>query len=371
MYILAVYSFIIILFFISYVSKNKLIRFLYYLIVGSLLFLVLSLRKVVYDVGHLKTDLDDYLFYWNSIDINNLYNAIFFNNQSWKGDYFFYFYSWIIKVIYNNYFFFLGFTGVIGIFLFWYSSIKILNLFQITKYMNIYRNINLIFTIYSMSIASFYFLYANVLRQGLAISLWTFSMYLLFKEKYVLSFFIVLLSLFIHKSIVLVAGIMYGYYFWKKTKYKFFFIVVMCFIIILLLFVAISSNFIVFFYKIIWYLKHMTEYYIKDIIQIVLIDIIGIYLYFNISSKYIFINTIKFLFLILSVFITLGYFFMPEAMKRFMMYDIVVILYMFSFYIISLLRDRKYFIFCVMNMIIFTYGFFVVTYPSVTLMFQY
>jgi len=371
MYILAVYSFIIVLFFISYASKNKLIRFLYYLIVGSLLFLILSLRKVVYDVEDLKTDLDDYLFYWDSIDINSLYNGIFFNNQSWKGDYLFYFYSWVVKVICNNYSFFLGLTGVIGIFLFWYSSIKILNLFQVSKYANIHKNINLIFTIYSMSIASFYFLYANVLRQGLAISLWTFSMYLLFKKKYVLSFFIVLLSLFVHKSIVLVAGIMYGYYFWKKTKYKFFFLMVICFIVILLLFIAISSNFIVFFYKIAWYLKHMTEYYMKDIIQIILIDIIGIYLYFNISSRYIFIKTINFLFLTLSVFITLGYFFIPEAIKRFMIYDIIILLYMLLFYIISLLRNKKYFIFYTINIVMFTYGFFVVTYPSVTLMFQY
>ncbi len=171
----------------SFLFKKKYIKYLNFqiLIYIILMTFFISLRDLT---GSDTIIYIEYFHYYD--DFSSVYDSYF----SWKGDYFFFFLGWFIKLFTSSEFIYIFVLDFIGIFLLAFGF------YRLSKLSFLNNNLFFIIMFFVFSTSSFIFLYGNVIRQGIAISLIIVSLsYFLDKRKF-LGIIYFLLAIFTHKS---------------------------------------------------------------------------------------------------------------------------------------------------------------------------
>lgn len=166
--------------------KNKLFQYFQVFIYIFIVVLFIALRNII--PGSDTATYIEYFHYYDGFD--TIFNSYF----SWKGDFFFFFLGWFIKLFTKSDFIYIFLLDFMAIYLLFFAYYRILNTFSINK--NTFSI--LIFFVFITS--SFIFLYANVIRQGLAISIILLSISYLIEKRTKIGIFYFILAIFTHKS---------------------------------------------------------------------------------------------------------------------------------------------------------------------------
>jgi len=213
-----IYSFeVFILFLLSYYSvliKNK---YLTYIVIFVLLILTSSFYGfrdiIIYNQDGFTTDTYRYALIWFK-EITTIQD-IFYGTSSWKADYLFFTIPYIVNFISSNPNIYLFTNAFISFGLLFYAYYKIING---KKYYYLFPFVVFLILACSTTVAN----YANLLRQGLAISLVLMSIAFMLENKIKYGYLFFILALFSHKSVI-VFFIIYFFVFHTKIKLKYYF----------------------------------------------------------------------------------------------------------------------------------------------------
>jgi len=311
--------------------------------INLFLFLLLfSLR----DIGDIKNDLDDYLTFFDSINRESLLDSLLFNVMSYKGDYIFYFFAWIFKKIYNNFNFYLGAQFLVSYLLFLYGYINILNFYQLQNFAKVKNKyIYLILLLVWTGTASFYFMFGNVLRQGLSIALFIIAIYMFLSNRMFWFYLYSLLSFFSHKSILLLILLVMIYHYYRKYSKKLF-ITFTLFFTFILFFIFTYFNIWGFFSKVVWYLDHMRHIPLSHLFQVSIMVMLSMFIMTIIKNKYIYIpvnfEVLWYLYIVVGIIIIFSFYFTPELSQRFMLNYFTLQFILFSLFVINLFRNANF-----------------------------
>lgn len=208
--ILAVLYGLLLLLVISSFLKNKdtiIVSLFSYVFIAVYLSFTLSSRNVF--------EIHDAVVYMGYFDEYSDFNSIFTGSYSWKGDYFFFFLGYLFKLFSKDSEMYMRTFYFFNAFFYFVVSALILWKCRVSNY--------IFFMLFVCVSSSFFFLYGNVVRQGLAFSLFLSLIFLLSCRT--LSFKIFIIPLVIvaaalsHKAIlVLIAPIFFIRFFRKIPK---------------------------------------------------------------------------------------------------------------------------------------------------------
>lgn len=183
-------SFCIILAFLTYSSSNSQLAKTYEFL--GFVFIVLYF-SIFFGFKFVQPYTDAYYYLKYFQDISEL-SDVFLGSSSWKGDYLFFFLAYLggkFEFFLGNYSYFIPIS---------FLSILLCTISIWTLSSPSSRMVVLVFFI---STSTFVALYGNLLRQGLALSLFIFSLVFLVEKKLKTAFFIFMLSVFVHKSVLI------------------------------------------------------------------------------------------------------------------------------------------------------------------------
>lgn len=204
--------------------QSKVISLSLYLLLATYFALVLASRNVY--------AIDDAVVYMSYFKEYSDFSSIFTGSYSWKGDYFFFFLGYLFKLFSKDPVLYIKTFYFVNTLCFFVLSATIISRCKTHNYL-----FNFVFIVVS---SSFFFLYGNVIRQGLAFNLFLLFLLIYSSPRYYLKFIwliiITILAFLSHKAIVvLFLPVLFIRFFSKFPKPKF---------IIVVLFIGVSvSNF--------------------------------------------------------------------------------------------------------------------------------
>lgn len=309
--------------------------------------IVIGLRDVYYG-----SDTPTYVNYFNEYTtLSNL-----FEKFQYKGDYLFFMIGWFVKqiTIYPEvYIFFLSFLSIV---IFYLSYLKL-----IKNYICQYKNILLYSSFFTSTIL---LIYANVIRQGLSISLIVLSIYLFSMKKFKSAFFILLCASFIHKAAFLffiILPIVFIYNISIK-KLLFFSVISLIFMKFNLLAIIIPEDFFIIGSILSGYAN--TNFNVDNLsLKIIVLSISLIYFYLvTTKNKEYYFNKLFKIYLFLYSFIVISYPF-GKFCERLILYDSILLPILF-FMTIKIFKQKMLMLFFYL-IISSLYGIYVINHPSI------
>ena len=190
-------------------TDAKLVSVMTYIIV-ALYFSVLLSNRDVYSIN----DAVIYMEYFNEYSD---FSSIFTGSYAWKGDYFFFFLGYLFKLFSNDSELYIRTFYFFNTLFYFVLSALLLNRVKVYNY--------LFFVVFVIVSSSFFFLYGNVIRQGLAFNL--FLMFILVYSsnhgylRFIIAPLILIAAIFSHKAIIVLIIPVYIVNYmgrWSKTK---------------------------------------------------------------------------------------------------------------------------------------------------------
>jgi len=187
---------ILILFLLSYLSimiKNKSLTFIimfYGLIIVSFFY---GFREIViYNPQGFTTDSFRYMNWFYEI---KTIDDVFYGSSSWKADYFFFLIAYVVHNFTNNHNIYFFVNSILSF------SILVLGYYKlIGKKYFYFMPLILLFLVCSSTVVANY---GNLLRQGLALSLFILSLSFMLEKKYFIGYFLLFIAIFTHKSTII------------------------------------------------------------------------------------------------------------------------------------------------------------------------
>jgi hypothetical protein len=329
--------------------KNKFFQFFQIFIYILVVVLFISLRDIIPN-----SDTATYIEYFNYYDgFETVYHSYF----AWKGDYFFFFLGWIIKLFTNSESLYIFLLDFIAINLLFFAYYRILNT------LNINKNTFIVLIFFVFSTSSFIFLYGNVIRQGLSVSLVLLAISYFIDKKVTVGIFYFILAILTHKSSLIFLPIFIIVFYYDIKWLTIFFILGLSFSLSKLELISMIGDFNILFVsdKILVY--QGAEQANIDI-KLYVLFFNFIYLLFAINKSYVFDKLFKIWILLFAIVL-----FSSEIEKfasRLILYNDIILPILY-YLVLFINKDKKYFklLFTLNILFVFLYSVYVYNHQSI------
>ena len=332
----------------SVIIKKKYITYTIVIVILILISLFYGFRDIViYNQEGFTTDTYRYALIWfNEIKtIDDIFNG----TSSWKADYIFFIITYLVHYISSNPNVYLFINAFVSFTLLFYAYYKIING---SKYYYLFPFVIFLILMSSTVISN----YANLLRQGLAISFVLMSIAYMLEKNYKYGYLFLLLALFSHKSVI-IFFIIYFFVFHTKIKLKKYLFALFASIPFLFLNVStiIGSNFFLLSEKFNAYQESNSTMLLY---RVILLFFIALFLYIFLKNKYYTYTFDKIFKIYISVLINSLIFFKIEIISGRLLYYASILLPYFIFYFLFYFKQKTLYFF-VVTIFSLLYGFIV------------
>ncbi len=336
---------------ISFFVRNRYITYFSTLFCVFLLTIFYGLRDInMYTPDGFTTDTYRYALVWFP-EMKTL-KDLFFGEVSWKGDYVFFFIPYIVNKITGNPSVYLYINCLISLGILFYFYFKLLNL-RSNFYLYPFSILAICVT------SSFVANYGNLLRQGLAISFFVGTIYLMANKQEKRGWFFLFLAFMCHKSIIMFFPV-FLLVMNKKSDLK-------LYIILLILFIPfIKINFFSLVLKIIpiefitkKFEIYKSSYSFMLYIKVVLVILVALLIYFfrnkfrRVSSNFDFVFK-TYVLILIGILITFHY---NTISERLLFFSSILIPYFLTLSILFVKQKFLYQLILILGSIL--YGFFI------------